>query len=233
MRVYIGWDSREEDAYDACVNSICHNNKSNDVEIFPIKQEEVESRGLYQRRFFYPREQSSTEFAFTRFLTPRLAGYEGWAIFCDCDFIWTRDIQELWSMRDHKYAVMVVKHDYTPRNSVKMDNQPQIAYPRKNWSSMMMFNCEHPSCAKLNPRNVSEQTGAWLHRMKWCEDNEIGEVPLEWNWLEGEYDKPDSVPAVIHYTQGGPWMKNHQDVDFVEEYWKYARIKNDNICDFI
>ena len=178
MRVFIGWDSREHEAYVACANSIYINNKAKDVDIFPIKQSNLEGRGLYQRKFFYPLEQASTEFAFTRFLTPRLADHEGWAIFCDCDFIWTRDIQELWDMRDDRYAVMVVKHDYIPRNSVKMDGQPQIAYPRKNWSSMMMFNCEHPSCHKLTPRTVSEQTGAWLHRFEWCSDSEIGEVRL-------------------------------------------------------
>ena len=121
-------------------------------------------------------------------------------------------------MRDDQYALMCVKHDYVPKDSVKMDGQKQVAYPRKNWSSCILWNCGHESNQILTPQIVNSEyvSGAFLHRFQWLDDREIGELPLEWNWLEGEYDKPENPPAVIHYTNGGPWFEECQDVDYAD-----------------
>jgi hypothetical protein len=116
---------------------------------------------------------------------------------------------------------MCVKHDYVPRNAVKMDGQKQVSYPRKNWSSCILWNCGHPSNKALTKDIVSEESGAFLHRFQFLKDEEIGELPLEWNWLEGEYDKPETPPAVIHFTNGGPWFENWQDVDYAELWRSY------------
>jgi lipopolysaccharide biosynthesis glycosyltransferase len=214
MKIFIGWDSREEDAYKVCVHTI-KKHASKDVDIVPLKRDELIKQGLYTRD---EGGNVSTEFAYTRFLTPHLAGYKGWALFIDCDFLFTRDVAELFSLADPQYAVMCVQHDYTPSAAIKMDGQKQVAYPRKNWSSCVLWNCGHPANAIITPDIVNTETGAFLHRFQWLSDNLIGELPLEWNWLEGEYEKPDEIPAVIHYTNGGAWFKECQDVDYAQEW---------------
>ena len=214
MKIFIGWDSREEDAYKVCVHTI-KKHASKDVDIVPLKRDELIKQGLYTRD---EGGNVSTEFAYTRFLTPHLAGYKGWALFIDCDFLFTRDVAELFSLADPQYAVMCVQHDYTPSAAIKMDGQKQVAYPRKNWSSCVLWNCGHPANAIITPDIVNTETGAFLHRFQWLPDNLIGELPLEWNWLEGEYEKPEQIPAVIHYTNGGAWFKECQNVDYVQEW---------------
>ena len=214
MKIFIGWDSREEDAYKVCVHTI-KKHASKDVEIVTLKREELIKEGLYTRD---EGGNVSTEFAYTRFLTPYLTDYKGWALFIDCDFLFTRDVAELFSLADPQYAVMCVQHDYTPSAAIKMDGQKQVAYPRKNWSSCILWNCGHPANAIITPSIVNTETGAFLHRFQWLPDNLIGELPLEWNWLEGEYEKPDEIPAVIHYTNGGAWFKECQDVDYAQEW---------------
>ena len=214
MKIFVGWDSREEDAYKVCVHTI-KKHASKDVEIIPLKRDELIKDGLYTRD---EGGNVSTEFAYTRFFTPYLAGYKGWALFIVCDFLFTRDVAELFSLADPQYAVMCVQHDYTPSAAIKMDGQKQVAYPRKNWSSCVLWNCGHPANAIITPDIVNTETGAFLHRFQWLSDNLIGELPLEWNWLEGEYEKPDEIPAVIHYTNGGAWFKECQDVDYAQEW---------------
>ena len=166
-------------------------------------------------------EAGSVEFTYTRFLTPYLSDHKGWALFIDCDFLFTKDVAELFAMADEKYALMCVKHDYIPKNTIKMDGQKQVTYPRKNWSSCILWNCEHPSNKALTKDIVSTESGAYLHRFQFLNDEEIGEIPLEWNWLEGEYDKPETPPAVIHFTNGGPWFDNWQEVDYADLWRSY------------
>jgi len=217
LKVFIGWDSRETDAYNVCVKSL-KEHASQELEIVPIVREALIEIGEYYR----PQpEAGSVEFTYTRFLTPYLADYNGWALFIDCDFLFTKDVAELFAMADDEYALMCVKHDYVPRNAVKMDGQKQVSYPRKNWSSCILWNCGHPSNKALTKDIVSEESGAFLHRFQFLKDEEIGELPLEWNWLEGEYDKPETPPAVIHFTNGGPWFENWQDVDYAELWRSY------------
>ena len=211
MKIFIGWDSREDDAYKVCVHTLLKHS-SMPLEIIPLKQTPLRDSGLYKR----DEGAVSTEFAFTRFLTPHLSNYSGWSLFIDCDFLFTKDVAELYNMRDDEYALMCVKHDYVPKDSVKMDGQKQVAYPRKNWSSCILWNCGHESNQTLTPEVVNTESGAFLHRFQWLDDKEIGEIPLEWNWLEGEYDKPENPPAVIHYTNGGPWFEECQDVDYAD-----------------
>ena len=214
--VYIGWDSREPIAADVCEYSI-QQNASEPVAIHMLKQDELRENLLYTR----PRDvQASTEFTFTRFLVPRLNDYQGWAVFCDCDFLWLGDIQELIAQADPRYAVMLVKHDYRPQNTVKMDGQRQEYYPRKNWSSMILFNCGHKSNQWLTPYHINNATGQELHRFSWLKEEEIGELRPEWNWLVGWYHQPwDGTPKALHYTEGGPWFDNYSHCAY-SDVWK-------------
>ena len=216
--IYIGYDSREVEAYNACVNSI-NVNTSTPIKITPIIRKDLQEKVLYTREVD---TMSSTEFSFTRFLVPYLANYEGWAIFCDCDFIFLEDITQLFELIDDKYAVMCCKHDYTPTNTTKMDGQIQQLYPRKNWSSLMLWNCNHPKNKNLTPEVVSTQSGQYLHRFTWLDDSEIGSLPIEWNWLIGWYKEPqDGSPKALHFTEGGPWFKDYENCEYSNVYYKY------------
>ncbi|MEM6661809.1 MAG: glycosyltransferase [Pseudomonadota bacterium] len=219
LRVYIGWDSREDIAYQVARRSLL-DNASIDVEVIPIKITELVVRGLYTREID---PLASTEFTYSRFLTPHLAGFDGWALFCDCDFLFCGDVAELSQYMKPDHAVACVQHDYTPKNTTKMDGQAQTVYPRKNWSSFMLFNCAHASTRKLTVDVVNSESGAYLHRMQWAEDNEIGSIPTSWNWLEGwNTIADDGQPNAVHFTNGGPWFEDWQDVDFADEWRKVA-----------
>ena len=219
LKIFIGWDEREQEAYDVCVNSLLKHS-SVQLDIQPIIKSVLMDTGEYFRE---QPEAGSVEFTYTRFLTPYLAGYKDWALFVDCDFLFTKDVAELFAMKDEQYALMCVKHDYVPKNAVKMDGQKQVSYPRKNWSSCILWNCGHPFNRVLTPYVASTQTGAYLHRFQFLPDHTIGDLPLEWNWLEGEYDKPEVPPAAIHFTNGGPWFENWQDVDYAELWRSYLK----------
>ena len=216
MKVYVGYDTREDIAYQVCKHSIT--TKQPAAEIRPLKQQELRDAGWYTR----PKDKlASTEFTFTRFLIPELMNFKGWAVFMDCDMILTTDIKELFDQADDKYAVMCVQHDYTPKEGTKMDGQKQTIYPRKNWSSVMLFNCGHPSNARLTQDMVNdpEINGAYLHRFSWLKDEEVGELDHTWNYLVGVYDDIET-PKLIHYTEGGPWFENYRDCEF-NKLWKH------------
>lgn len=217
MKVFVGWDSREDIAYQVCKHSIIK--RQPDAKVSPLKQKELRSKEIYWRSID---PLASTEFTFTRFLIPYLMNYEGWAVFCDCDIIFVTDIKELFDQADDKFAVMCVKHDYTPQEGIKMDGQRQTIYPRKNWSSVVLWNCGHPSNKKLTKEMVNDLdlTGAYFHRFSWLNDDEIGEIKTEWNWLVGWHQEPkDGKPKAIHYTEGGPWFENYRNCEYSQE-WK-------------
>ena len=215
MKIFVGYDTREDITYQVCEYSILKHQPT--AEVIPLKQKDLRDAGIYQR----PVDNlSSTEFTFTRFLVPYLSDYTGWAVFCDCDFLWTTDISELFDLADDRYAAMVVKHDYTPKEGVKMDGCRQLPYPRKNWSSLILWNCGHTSNRKLDLKTVNEETGQYLHRFQWLDDHEIGSVDHKWNWLVNWYKEPsDGSPKAIHYTEGGPWFKDYRHCEY-HQVWK-------------
>lgn len=214
FKIFIGYDPREDVAYEVCRYSILKRS-SIPVEVVPIKQSDLRKSGLYWRE---RGKLESTEFSFSRFLTPYLANYDGWAMFVDCDFLYLADIKELVDLVDDKYAVMCVHHDYTPKETTKMDGAVQTVYPRKNWSSMVLYNCGHQKNRILTPDLVNSQTGAYLHRFQWLGDDEIGSVPFVWNFLVGhnhvEDSDPSTFPKAIHYTLGGPWFESWKNCEF-------------------
>jgi len=211
LKIYIGYDSREDIAWQVCRHSILRH-VSRPVAVYPLKQALLREIGLYTR----PADQASTEFSLTRFLTPYIAAHDGWTIFVDCDFLFTTDVYNVLSNINRQKAVYVVKHDYVPANTIKMDNQVQTAYPRKNWSSFMLFNNAHDEVKRLTPAVVNHESPAYLHRFNWLKDDNIGELPLTWNFLEGEYTPPETLPGAIHYTNGGPWFEQWQAVNYAD-----------------
>ena len=178
MKIFIGWDSREDIAYQVCADSLARHS-SVGLEIYPIRQEVMRGKGIYWRE---PDPLSSTEFSFTRFLVPHLCGYEGWAVFMDCDFLWRGDIAALQDYMNPYYGALVVKHDYKPKESHKMDGKVQHQYPRKNWSSMILWNCGHLHIKSLTPEMVNRESGMYLHQLRFLWDACIGELPVAYNY---------------------------------------------------
>lgn len=226
-RIFIGYDPREQEAFDVCSKSIARR-ASSPLRIERLGLDDLRSRNLYYREWRSEGNQRydlvdgkpfSTDFSFSRFLVPRLCDYSGWALFVDCDFLFLEDVAELFAHRDEKYAVMVVKHDYSPTRGLKMDNQIQESYPRKNWSSLILWNCGHKANEILTPGVVNTQTGRWLHGFSWLENEQIGALPRTWNWLEGH-----SKPSAIHFTRGGPWFAEWQRVEYAPD-WHEERLK--------
>ena len=214
IRVFIGYDSAEEVAFSVLAHSI-HARASQPVSITPVMLSQL--KDVFQR----PRNSlQSTEFSFSRFLTPWLAGYEGWAVFMDCDMLMLEDIARLWGERDERYAVQVVKHVHVPKEGVKFLGHTQTKYEKKNWSSVMLMNCGR--CKALTPEYVSSASGLELHQFKWLgADGLIGELPSRWNHLVG-YDAPRPDAAVAHFTIGGPWFEPYRDCEFADE-WRRER----------
>ena len=219
LNVYVGYDSREDIAYRVCRDSIL-NTSEYPIRVIPLKQHKLREMGLYKRGID-PR--ASTEFSLTRFLVPALNEYKGWAVFVDCDFLFRKDIHTVMNYADSEISVACVKHNYLPTETTKMDGAVQYQYPRKNWSSFMLFNCEHPCTRSLSPAVVNDSSAAFLHQMLWAEDDTIGSLPISFNYLEGWYKKSDCPdPIAVHYTRGGPWFDQWQDVEYADE-WIAAR----------
>ncbi len=213
IRVFIGFDPRETVAFHVLSQSI-HARASQSVSITPVMLSQME--GLLTRE----RDPlQSTDFSFSRFLTPYLCDYEGWAVFMDCDMLVLTDVAELWALRDDNYAVQVVKHDHVPEENTKFLGAPQTRYEKKNWSSVMLFNCAR--CRALTPDYVNTASGLDLHRFHWLDgDHLIGEIPHNWNHLVG-YDPTIPVEEILnlHYTIGGPYFDAYRNTDYAEEWF--------------
>jgi hypothetical protein len=211
--IFIGFDNREVIAYHVLSNSI-QRLSSVPVAIIPVALNNLE--GMFNR----PKDPlQSTDFAFSRFLTPYLAkqmGFKNKVLFCDCDQLWRTDIVELWDHVSGKHeAVHVVKHDYTPKTERKFLGQTQTPYKRKNWSSFVVFDLKHQDCQKLTPEIVNNESGLYLHQFQWTDS--IGELPTEYNWLVGEYPYNPGAKN-IHFTLGGPWFQEYKDCDYAGEW---------------
>jgi hypothetical protein len=217
LRVFIGYDSKEPVAYHTLAHSLLRH-ASVPLAISPVK------RSLLGVLYSRPRGSTeSTEFALSRFLVPALSGYQGWSLFMDCDMLCRADIAGLFqeAERQSDKAVLVCKHDYTPSPQRKFLNQVQTVYPRKNWSSVMLMNGAR--CKALTRGYVNTASGLDLHRFNWLKDEEIGGLPLEWNWLVGEYThNPDA--KIAHFTRGGPYFPEYRNCDYSEEWFAEYRM---------
>ena len=212
--VFVGYDPREAIAYHTCVNSIIRH-ASQPVAIIPI------ALNLFQD-YKETHTDGSNHFIYTRFLVPHLMGFKGWAIFIDGDMIIRGDIVELWNLREVDKDVMVVKHDYQTCMPVKYLGAKNENYPRKNWSSVILWNCNSFPNRQLTPEFVQTSSGSFLHRFSWLDDNRIGDLPPEWNWLPDEYG-PNAQAKLLHYTLGTPCFQEFADTPQGNE-WHRERI---------
>lgn len=226
MKIFMGWDDREKVAFDVAQRTL----RKFDLEATPLNFERLAAAGLFRRLVdrrgqFYDIASNapcSTDFAASRFLTPLLA-QSGWALFVDCDVVFLRDPRDMLLESDARFAVQVVKHKNGHTAGKKMGGlAQQVLYPRKNWSSVMLFNCDHPANRRLTLADVNERPGRDLHAFYWLADSEIGGLDPSWNWLVGVQPKPES-PRIAHFTLGGPWLAGWQGAEYDEVWTEAAR----------
>lgn len=206
--IFVGYDKRESVAYHTFCQSVLSNTKET-VAFTPLTGEQ---------------RDGSNAFIYARFLVPHLMAHKGWAIFADGDMICEDDIAKLWALRDDQYAAMVVKHDYKTKHPVKYLGAKNEDYPRKNWSSLILWNCGHEANWTLTPHYVANASGAMLHRFQHLSDHQIGEIPAEWNHLVMEYD--DKPASLYHYTIGTPCFDEFKDCEQSERWHKYHALVN-------
>lgn len=211
MEVYVGYDEREYEAYRVARLSLL--SRAPDVQVRKLDVQRLRDAGMYTRptctvdgRLFdkVSNAPMATSFAISRFFVPILQ-HSGWALFTDCDVVFLDDVRKMMLEVEGDQAVYVVKHQYDPSSDTKMDGQVQTAYPRKNWSSVMLFNCDHRAHRRLDLRVLNHAPGLDLHSLGWLRDEEVGELSPRWNWLVNEQPKPDPV-GIAHFTLGGPWF---------------------------
>lgn len=224
IKVYIGYDPRDDLAFRACVSSLLKH-ATVELQIIPLKDYELRRHGIYARPYCVEANGQmidtidklpfSTQFSFTRFAIPLLEPEtDDWVVFCDADFLWRTDIVDLLRLADPEKHLMCVWHDHRPVETKKFDGLLQLHYQRKNWSSLMLM---RPARLPITHHLLNNATGGHLHRFHFMEDLHIGELPPEWNWLEGYSDK-NITPKAVHYTRGTPDMLGTLPYDL--EWWK-------------
>lgn len=233
--LWIGWDPHEVAAFDVARLSARRTCSFQGMPIRGVVLEHLRRHGLYNRPTSVKagverdilwddisQAPMSTEFAISRFFVPMLCPTGGFAMFMDCDVMVRANIAQLMQSLTGEYAVYCVKHRHEPTRRTKMDGQIQTNYARKNWSSVMIFNCDHPSNRKLTPELLNSVPGRDLHRFCWLEDHEIGYIEPEWNWLVGEQPQPQN-PKIVHWTGGGPWLPRYANAPFADEWHGFLR----------
>ncbi len=213
IRVFLGYDPRESIAFHVCVNSIIRH-ASEPVQIIPLAQNLLNG--------FDGQRDGSNSFIYSRFLVPSLCDFQGHAIFIDGDMVVTADIAELWDLRSHHVDAQVVHQpDYQTKASVKYLGAPNANYPRKNWSSVILWNCGSFPNRILSPDFVSQAEGSYLHRFEWCRPERLGELPRDWNWIPDEFG-PNESAKLLHWTLGTPCFDEYSNTEMAE-HWHNER----------
>lgn len=215
LRIFVGFDQNETVAYHVLCNSILRQ-ASGPVSFTPVNKRNIPE-------FLRSKEDGSTEFSFSRFLTPYLSGYTGQSIFMDCDMLVIGDIYDVLQHCDMRHDVFVVKHDYTPKTASKFLGHAQHVYPKKNWSSMMIFNNFTMPCRRLTPAIINNESGKYLHQFEWTQEKRIGELPPEWNHLVGEFD-PNPKARVAHFTLGTPCFPGYEHQEWSGSWFQELKL---------
>lgn len=210
IKLYCGYDPREAAGYYAFQDSVIENS-TEPFSITPLTGKQSDG---------------TNAFTYARFGVPEVSGFAGFAIFADAsDMLLVGDLKDLWKMRDKKYAVQVVKHDYKTKHPRKYLGQDMESanedYPRKNWSSLVIWNCGHMAHFR-HRKELRSDDGAFLHRFAWLDDEEIGEIPVEWNWLADEYGENEDA-KLLHWTCGMPGFYQYKNAPHASKWQQSMR----------
>ena len=230
LRIFIGYDSREHVPYEVCKHSI-RRHSSAPVDIIKLEHRELRRQGLFDRPWriegngqywdITDGKPFSTEFSHTRFLVPEICRRngmtEGWAMFCDSDFLFRADVCELFDMVNNDYAVMCVKHDYTLDDGIKMDGMVQQNYNKKLWSSLVLWNIGHPKNNTMDRTKANHSDGSYLHQFGWLDNSDIGTLPHSWNYVP-DVSPDTNVVKAVHYSLGGPWFRDYRETEYAKEW---------------
>ena len=210
LNIFVGFDQKEAIAYHTFAQSMIENS-SIPLSITPLAENNLD-------HYSEKHTDGTNKFTYSRFLVPYLMDFKGWAIFADGDMVCLNDLKELKHFFNPNIAVSVVKHNYKTKHKVKYFGQKNEDYPRKNWSSVIIWNCGHPKNKILTPEFISQKEGSFLHRFSWLKNIEIGELPKTWNWLAIEYKEKKNL-NLIHYTLGTPCFKEYSKKS-LSDFWK-------------
>ena len=218
LKIFIGYDPKEAVVYHTCVQSIIENTKM-PVSITPLH---LGMFNCYNEKH----NDGSNAFIYSRFLVPYLSNFSGKSLFIDGDMIVNTDVSKLFQLFNKKFALQVVKHDYKTKYPIKYLGNKNEDYPKKNWSSVILFNCEHEKNSLLTPKFIERSSGSYLHRFRWLDENDVGEIPKEWNHLVLEYEEKPKA-NILHYTVGAPCFEEfNQGIEADIWYKTYYRAMN-------
>jgi Glycosyl transferase family 8 len=213
--IFIGYDPREAVVYHVCANSLVRHAS------VPLALTPLALKNLAGYRETH--NDGSNNFIYSRFLVPHLMKHKGWALYIDGDMLLRDDIAKLWELRDDSKAVMCVHHNYKTKTPDKYLGTKNQDYPRKNWSSVVLWNCSHPANSAVTPTFVMSATGAQLHRFTWLDDSLIGELPIVWNWLPDELGA-NPAAKLLHWTLGAPCFHEYADVPMADEWHRERQL---------
>lgn len=226
--IFVGHDQREQQAFGTAIIS-AGRHLSRFIPIHGLFIGDLIDRGLYRRPIEFRADGGSsrmwdvisgapmsTQHACARFLAPHLAK-SGWAVFMDGDVLVRADLNELFDQLDPAKALYCVQHRHDPEQGFKMDGQVQLRYRRKNWSSVMAINVDHPANAALTIDYINTVPGRELHAFGWLDDRQIGALGQEWNYLVG-VTRPLADPKIVHFTLGTPDMAGYETCEYADEW---------------
>lgn len=222
--IWVGFDSRGAAAFAVTRYSIVRRLSTpfpvrglvaSDLRKYGLLTRPTEQRGNVTWDLISDAPQA-TEHANARFLLPHVAG-AGWSLFCDGDMLCRTNLARIFDGLDKSKALYCVKHHHEPTDEIKMDGQVQTRYTRKNWSSLMILNGSHEANRALTVEMVNTLPGRDLHRLCWLDDDLIGELGPEWNWLAGISD-PVIDAKIVHFTLGTPDMPGYENAPFADQW---------------
>lgn len=203
LQIFVGFDPNELVGFHVFVQSVLSRTDPNKVSITPVCGQKGDASNVFNK---------------ARFEVPYRCGFRGRAIWMDgSDMLCRADISELPDLLESGCDLAVVHHTYSTKYPVKFLGQPNVDYPRKNDSSVIVFDCGNYPWRKFTPEYIARSSPADLHRFKDIKVDRIGDLPKEWNWLVGEYEF-NPAAKVAHFTIGLPCWPEYRDWDYADEW---------------
>lgn len=187
FRIFIGVDRRQFVAFHVLSQSIM-DHATVPVAITPLRLEAM------------PMQRTGlTDFTYSRFLVPHLAGYTGRALFLDADMLVQGDVRELAEIDMKGAALGIVPTE-----------------PKFEQAAVMLFDCAQLS--HMTPEFVAREK---LFDLAWAPHTVS--LPARWHHPIGYAAPPKEPPALLHYTMGIPCFPETAESPYREEWAAAAK----------